>query len=106
MEQSETVKQEIANLEQQLAEKRASLEQRSAETQAEVPHEKETLREMIGEKIQQYTSGNQSTSSQSASSVQQDDTQVSDDDSQSVNKVQELVNIVFSSNLDNAIKSA
>ena len=100
MENSESVQQEITQLEQQLAEKRASLEQRSAETQTEVPHDKEILRQVVGEKIQQHAPAYQSVPQK-----QQDD-QSSYNDPQLVDKVQELVNIVFSSDLDNAIKSA
>ena len=105
MENSESVQQEITQLEQQLAEKRASLEQRSAETQTEVPHDKEILRQVVGEKIQQHAPAYQPPPT-GGPQKQQDDDQSSYNDPQLVDKVQELVNIVFSSDLDNAIKSA
>jgi hypothetical protein len=46
------LQQEIAKIEQDLAAKRVALEKQRSEGQIEaVPHEKETLREMIGEQI-------------------------------------------------------
>ena len=96
---AENIEQEIANLEQQLAEKRANLEQRSAETQAEVPHEKELLRQVVGEKIQQHAP-----SYQPAPQKQQDD-QSSYNDSQLVDKIQELVNLAFNKSIDDAVRS-
>lgn len=96
---AENVQQEIANLEQQLAEKRASLEQQSAETSQEVPHEKELLRQVVGEKIQQHAP-----TYQPAPQKQQDD-QSSYDDPQLVDKVQELVNLAFNKSIDDAVRS-
>ena len=96
----ENTQQEIAQLEQQLAEKRASLEQRSAETQAEVPHEKEILRQVVGEKIQQHAPAYQP-----APQKQQDDDQSSYNDPQLVDKVQELVNLAFTKSIDDAVRS-
>lgn len=96
---AENVQQEIANLEQQLAEKRASLEQQSAETSQEVPHEKEILRQVVGEKIQEHAP-----TYQPAPQKQQDD-QSSYDDPQLVDKVQELVNLAFNKSIDDAVRS-
>ena len=47
-----TIEQEIAQLEKQLQEKKANLEQQPE--QKELPPDKEMLREVIGEKIQQH----------------------------------------------------
>lgn len=101
MENSETVQQEIATLEQQLAEKRASLEQRSAETQAEFPHEKELLRQVVGERFQQHAP-----TYQPAPQKQQDDDQSNYNDPQLVGKIQELVNLAFGKSIDDAVRSA
>lgn len=47
-----SLEQEIAQIERDLASKRAALEQQKQEGAIpEVPHEKETLREIVGEKI-------------------------------------------------------
>lgn len=97
---AENIQQEIATLEQQLAEKRASLEQRSAETQAEVPHEKEILRQVVGEKIQEHAP-----SYQPAPQKRQDDDQSSYNDPQLADKVQELVNLAFIKSIDDAVRS-
>lgn len=52
MENSSSLEQEIARIEQDLASKRAVLEQQKQEGAiSEMPHEKETLHEVIGEKI-------------------------------------------------------
>ena len=99
---AENIQQEIATLEQQLAEKRASLEQGSAETQAEVPQEKELLRQAVGEKIQQSRRQEESGSRPQASG--QDD-QSSYNDPQLVDKVQELVNLAFNKSIDDAVRS-
>ena len=104
MENSESVQQEITQLEQQLAEKRASLEQRSAETQAEVPHEKELLRQVVGEKIQQHAPAYQPPPT-GGPQKQQDDDQSSYNDPQLVDKVQELVNLAFTKSIDDAVRS-
>lgn len=82
-----------------MAEKKAALEQ-GAETQAEVPHEKEILRQVVGEKIQQHAPAYQS-----APQKQQDDDQSSYNDPQLVDKVQELVNLAFAKSIDDAVRS-
>lgn len=103
---AENVQQEIANLEQQLAEKRASLEQQSLETGQEAPHEKEVLRQVVGERIQQHAPAYQP-----APQKQQDDQLASPaggfsyNDPQLVNKVQELVNLAFAKSIDDAVRS-
>ena len=94
------IEQEIANLEQQLAEKKAGLEKQSAETAKEVPQEKEILRQVVGEKIQQHAP-----SYQPVPAKPQDD-QSSYNDPQLATQVQELVNMAFAKGIDDAVKSA
>jgi len=107
-----SLEQEIAQLEQQIAEKRLALgaplpELPSVETQ-EPSTEKETLHEIIGERIQQ-----QSPQYQPAPPVQPPPTTSQQDDSvlgyvlpELKEKVQELVNLVFNKGLDEGIKEA
>ncbi len=94
----ENIQQEIAKLEQQLAEKRASLEKQAAEAGQEAPHEKEVLRQVVGEQIQRHVP-----SYQPAPQKQQDD-QSSYNDPQLVDKVQELVNLAFNQSINDAVK--
>lgn len=93
------VQQEITKLEQQLAEKRAYLEQQAAETQQEVPPEKEIVRQVVGERIQQHVPAYQ------PAPQKQDDNTSSYNDPQLVAKVQELVNVAFSKGIDDAVRS-
>ncbi|PIR41688.1 MAG: hypothetical protein COV30_02495 [Candidatus Yanofskybacteria bacterium CG10_big_fil_rev_8_21_14_0_10_37_15] len=101
-----TIEQEIAQLEQQLAEKRVSLEQDSSVTGQEDPGEKETLKQMIGEKIQRHIPAYQpaqpvpapTTTKKSVDDLSYNDPQLAD-------KVQEFVNVAFNKGLDDAIKS-
>lgn len=102
---SENIQNEIDVLEQQLAEKRASLESGSAETGQEIPHEKEILREVVGEKIQQYSPSYLPAGRQGQPAPASPD----GDDQPSyapelAEKVQELVNLAFSKSIDDAIK--
>lgn len=96
---AENIQQEIASLEQQLAEKRASLEQNAAETDREVPHDKEILRDVVGEKIQQHAPSYQPTP------TTHDDSNQSYNDPRLITQVQELVNMAFSKGIDNAVSS-
>lgn len=94
-----TIEQEIAQLEKQLQEKRANLEQQPE--QKESPPDKEILREVIGEKIQQSA----------PSYVPKPPQPISNDDTDSIptelkDKIQELVNYVFQGSLDQGIKEA
>lgn len=98
------IEQEIATLEQQLAEKRASLEQGSAETDQEVSHDKELLRQAVGEKIRQHAPAYQPPPA-GGPQKQQDDDQSSYNDPQLTDKVQELVNLAFNKSINDAIKS-
>ena len=103
MENSEAVQQEIAQLEKQLAEKKAGLEQQSSETKIEVPHEKEILRQVVGEKIQQSRLGESRIPDSQSESGQHDNQ--SYNDPQLADKVQELVNLAFTKSIDDAVRS-
>jgi hypothetical protein len=94
-----TIEQEIAQLEKQLQEKRANLGQQPE--QKESPPDKEILREVIGEKIQQSA----------PSYVPKPAQQTQTDDTGSIpvelkDKIQELINRVFQNSLDEGIKEA
>ena len=100
-----TIEQEIAQLEKQLQEKKANLGQQTE--QSESLPDKEILREVIGEKIQQSISTQTDASTNISTPVPQTQT----DDTASVpedlkNKIQELVNHVFQNSLDQGIKEA
>lgn len=97
-----SIQQEITRLEQQLTEKRASLEQQSAETDKEVPHDKEILRQVVGEKIQEHAPAY----TPQAQSQPHDDTAQSYADPNLKDKVQELVNLAFNKSLEEGIKEA
>lgn len=94
-----TIEQEIAQLEKQLQEKKANLGQQPE--QKELPPDKEILREVVGEKIQQHA----------PAYVPKPAPPSQNDDTSSVfpelrDKIQELVNHVFQNSLDQGIKEA
>ena len=94
-----TIEQEIAQLEKQLQEKKANLEQQPE--QKESPPDKEILREVVGEKIQQNA----------PAYIPKPAPQTQTDDTGSIpaelkDKIQELVNLVFQNSLDQGIKQA
>jgi uncharacterized coiled-coil protein SlyX len=102
MESKSTIEHDIAELEKQLQEKRATLEQDKSE--------KETLHEIVGEKIQQHvpqylpagkqvsptTQANQSITPEPPSYLSQE----------LKDKVKEIIDLVFSKNLEEGIKEA
>jgi len=104
-----TLEQEIVQIEQDLASKRAALElQHEAGQITEMPHEKETLHEVIGEHIgaAQPDSPVPSTSSGQAAPpppVIEPPAYLSPELKE---KVQELVNVAFAQTLEAAIKQA
>ena len=106
METSETVQQEIAQLEKQLAEKRASFEKQTAETSQEAPHDKEVLKQMVGERIQQQAPTYQIASPKPQANSSRTDENQSYNDPQLVEKVQQFVNQAFNTGIDDAVKSA
>lgn len=109
---SPTSEQEIAQLERMLAEKKALLEQQQASgVPAEIPHDKEMIREIVKEKLA-ATPGAQTPPPQQATIVQQqpvpqpppqahDVSSYASDDLHA--KVQELVELAFSKSLNEAI---
>ncbi len=111
---SNSLEQEIAQIEQDLASKRATLEeQKQSGAISELPHEKETLREVIGERIGSIRpapppAGGPAPSAQQPATpipapVVEPPSYLSDE---LKSKVQELVNAAFASSLDDAIKQA
>lgn len=100
MENQPSIEQEIAQLEQQLSEKKAALSQ-GAETKESEP-DKEILHKVIGEKIQQQMPQY----APSPIKPKQDDTAQSYILPELKDKVQELINLVFNKSLDDGIKEA
>ena len=104
MENQPTIEQEIAQLEKQIAEKRAALGQEkpfdATQGREAEPTEKELLHRVVGEKIQQqmpqYTPA--------PPKPKQDDTAQSYVLPELKEKVQELINLVFNKSLDEGIK--
>ncbi len=101
-----TIQQEIAQLEQQLQEKKAGLDQLSE--QKESPSDKEILRQVVGEQIQQNISASSGAPTQSfqQSSKPKTDDSLGHLTQELKDKVQELVNFVFQNSLDQGIKEA
>ena len=106
-----TIEQDIAQLERQLQEKKALLEhpsesgQASSQIETSPSSEKEILRSVVGEKITQHAPQYQITSPASSSGSQKDEPS-SYLDPALKDKVQQLVNIVFGTNLEDGIKAA
>jgi len=105
-----TLEQEIAQIERDLVSKREALEkQKQAGTVPGVPHEKETLREIVGKKIMPPE---ESIPFQSSSPTPVPTTPFPSVEPPSYlseelkAKVQELVNIAFSKTIDEAVKQA
>ena len=95
MENQPTIEQEIAQLEKQIAEKRAVLGKEAE------PTEKEILHGVVGEKIQQ-----QAPQYTPPVKPKQDDVAQNYVLPELKEKVQELVNLVFNKGLDEGIKEA
>ncbi len=103
-----TLEQEIAQIEQDLTSKREALE-RQKQTGAipETPHEKETLREIVGEKIAPLPAPSAPTIpgvGVPAGSIGVEPPSYMSEELKA--KVQELVNTAFSKTIDDAIKQA
>ena len=102
---SESIEQQIAQLEQQLQEKKAALEHNQTSGQEALPSDKEVLHEMVGERIQQQTpTYTPKQPAQNSSAPQSDDPSYLTQELKDL--VQELVNLVFTKNLDDGIKEA
>jgi len=101
-----TIEQEIAQLEQQIADKRSALG--LEQTGPELPTEKETLHEIIGEKIQQSAPQHKPVSPVQPLPVkpQQGDSTLSYVLPELKEKVQELITLVFNKGLDDGVKEA
>ncbi len=102
-----TIEQQIADLERQIQEKKSVLEQSPASGEA-LPSDKEILHEVIGERIQEhapeFVPKIRSNSSSSAPTVSDDTPSYYDPNLK--DKVQNLVNIAFTKNIEEAIKFA
>jgi len=106
-----SLEQEIAQIERDLASKRAELEkQKEAGAISEVPHERETLREVVGERIMPPPAGGPSPAMpptpQTAVPVAPAVEPPSYLSEELKTKVQELVNAAFSKTIDDAVKQA
>lgn len=103
MEGEQLVNQEIADLERQLREKREQLSNQQAEGQLEeLPHEKETLHEVVREKITEglVQAGSGQTQPPITSTPAVEFTE------EMKLQAQELVNTAFSGGIDQAINKA
>lgn len=103
------LEQEIAQIERELVSKRAALEQQKQEGAiAEIPHEKETLREVVGEKIgpSQAPPPAPAPAPQPTAPPLPPVEPPSYMSEELKSKVQELVNTAFSGTIDDAVKQA
>jgi len=97
------IEQDIVNLEKKLQEKKAALERGKSETKEELPSEKEMLREVVGEKIQEQAPSYQAKPQPSDTTGHGSPSYLSPELN---DKVQDLVNVVFNKSLEEAIKEA
>ena len=109
--QSNALEQEIAQIEQDLASKRATLEeQKQSGAIGELPHEKETLREVVREQYASPAPVQQQATIPSTSGPVVTPPPVVEPPSylspELKEKVQELVNIAFAATISDAIKQA
>jgi len=106
-----SLEQEIAQIERDLASKRAELEkQKEAGAIPEVPHERETLREVVGERIMPPSAGGPPPAMPPTPQTAVPPTPAVEPLSylseELKTKVQELVNAAFSKTIDDAVKQA
>jgi hypothetical protein len=101
-----TIEQEIAQLEKQLQEKKANLGKQSEQTES-LP-DKEILRQVVGEKIQQHSSAQSDTPVYvpKPTPAPATDDNLGHFTEELKNKIQELVNHVFQNSLEDGIKEA
>ncbi len=101
------IEQEIAQIEQNLASKRAELErQKEVGEISEIPHEKETLKEVIGEKIAPSPAPVTPTPQQPVPMSPPAVETPSYLSPELKDKVQKLVDTAFTKTIDDAIKEA
>ncbi len=107
---SNTLEQEIAKIEQDLASKREVLEQQKQEgVIQELPHEKETLHEIVGERIGVVPGPSTSAPTTPGVGVPTGSVGIEPPSYLSPelkDKVQELVNVAFGKSMDVAIEQA
>jgi len=104
-----TIEQEIADLEKQLQEKKSALGQSTQEESGkEVLPDKEALRQVVGEKLQQQIPQYQPQvqPSPKPQTLPADGSHLSYLMPELKDKVQELINLVFNKSLDEGIKEA
>lgn len=100
-----TIEQQIADLERQIKDKRSSLEQSSPSVEG-LPSDKEILHEVVGQKIQEHAPQYiPKMPSATQNALATDDTP-SYMTTELKEKVQELINIAFTKNINEAIKIA
>lgn len=103
-ETSSTIEHDIAELEKQLEAKKASLEHNKIEVSTETgPSEKEILHEVVGQRIQQHIPSYSPTTQTPISTAPEPPSYLSQE---LKDKVKEIINLVFSKNLDEGIAEA
>ena len=114
VENSSTIEQEIARLEQQLQEKKLALGDQETGAQETIPSDKEILHEIVREKIQE-SAETQQTIPPSLPAQAGDDTTVQPAPAvespsyltpELKDKIQQLINLAFNKSIDEAIKEA
>lgn len=103
--ESGSIEQQIASLEQQLQEKKAALEQGQSSGMESVPSDKEMLHEIVKERIQEHAP-NYVPQQQTQQTTPTDNNQPSYLSEDLKDKVQDLINLVFTKSLNEAIKTA
>lgn len=105
MESKSTIEHDIAELEKQLEAKKAVLERDKTETSMEGggPSEKEILHKVVGQRIQQQIPSYSPTTQVPVSTAPEPPSYLSQE---LKDKVKEIINLVFSKNLDEGIAEA
>ena len=100
-----SIEQQIAQLEQQIQEKKAALGQDQRSDQESIPSDKEVLHQVIGERIRQQvpTYYPQQRTQKPTNTDPNDPSYLTEE---LKDKVQELVNLVFTKSLEEGIKEA
>ena len=108
VENSSTIEQEIARLEQQLQEKKLALGDQETGAQETIPSDKEILHEIVGEKIQESAATQQTIPPSDDTTVQPAPAVESPSylTPELKDKIQQLINLAFNKSIDEAIKEA